>query len=153
MSEWTLSQHADWLFILLLFAILALPLLPGLLARLWAELLELLVAPFDLILALFYPEAPEAPANPGPGTLNMTATVRRTPSRRPAAEAFLLSRLAHGPVPAAVVLAEAKARGISERTLDRAKARLGIRSRRVRGGWVWTLPAGAADNDPAVGAD
>jgi hypothetical protein len=73
-----------------------------------------------------------------------------TPQARPrpksgGAEAFLRTRLAGGrQVPATAIIEEAAAAGISMRTLNRAKDRLGVRSDRVGfgpgGHVVWTLP-------------
>jgi putative DNA primase/helicase len=60
------------------------------------------------------------------------------------ARAFLEDTLAAGPVAALEVLAAAKAAGIAERTLRRAKSRDGITARKVEAGggpvWVWRLP-------------
>lgn len=64
---------------------------------------------------------------------------------------FLREQLAAGPVPARVVQAEARRAGIADKTLRRAKARLGVRATRVgfgsTGGWMWALPA-AGDPNP-----
>lgn len=65
---------------------------------------------------------------------------------------FLQTLLADGPVASTVVLREAKAAGLSEKTLHRAKDRLGIgvarehrgQGQRGRGRWVWYL---AEDQD------
>ena len=57
---------------------------------------------------------------------------------------FLKGLLAHGPVLSTVVLEKAKAAGIAERTLNRAKQHLGIQSDRVDGKWHWHLPEGGA---------
>ena len=67
---------------------------------------------------------------------------------RTEAEYFLSSLLADGPVPSATVLEDAKAAGITESTLRRAKKNLGITPRRENnphghrgeGRWVWELP-------------
>lgn len=64
---------------------------------------------------------------------------------REEAEAFLRELLAKGPVPAKDVDRDRRAAGISERTLDRAKARLGVRARHEgrpgeAGRWAWWLP-------------
>ena len=67
---------------------------------------------------------------------------------RTEAEYFLSSLLADGPVPAATILEEAKAAGITESTLRRAKKNLGITPKRENnphghrgeGRWVWELP-------------
>lgn len=58
------------------------------------------------------------------------------------AEAFLRDTLAHGPRPARQVLTEASHAGIPERTLKRAKKRLGVRSGKagMDSGWSWSLP-------------
>ncbi len=63
------------------------------------------------------------------------------------AESFLRELLADGPVAAKEALAEARAACISERTLNRAKAALGVKTEREgeagrRGGgtWYWRLP-------------
>lgn len=60
------------------------------------------------------------------------------------AEDFLRAELATGPRPAKDVRAAARELGIAERTLERAKARLGVTSQRVggtggRGSWDWAL--------------
>ena len=73
------------------------------------------------------------------------------------AEQFLRDVLADGPVDAAQVKRDAKAAGISDRTLDRAKGALGIRMpdcvKRVggvgeRGHWTWELPKSAVPTTP-----
>ena len=61
------------------------------------------------------------------------------------ADAFLRDLLADGePIPAGDVLKAARANGISDRTLKRAKSRLGVSSRRsgfgTSGQWHWWLP-------------
>lgn len=63
------------------------------------------------------------------------------------AESFLRTVLAHEPMPAKDIKAEAEAAGISWRTINRAKARLGIQSGKtdMAGPWVWTLPKNAND--------
>jgi hypothetical protein len=59
---------------------------------------------------------------------------------------WLRDALAAGPRPAAELMDEARGLGISLRTLERAKARLGIVSRKKTGagGWFW-LPVGLTD--------
>lgn len=72
---------------------------------------------------------------------------------------FLKGELADGPVPAKDVYRVAEGVGISKRTLDRAKAQLGVTSRKQgekgkRGGgvWVWELPGDLDCQDiPLVG--
>lgn len=63
---------------------------------------------------------------------------------RTEAEEFLSSLLSDGPVEAKRVVREAVEAGISKRTLDRAKGKLGVTSRQAEGaqhsGWVWVLP-------------
>lgn len=74
----------------------------------------------------------------------------QTPGPEPDAQdeavEFLLSELADGPKSAKDVVADAKAAGVTEATLRRAKKRLQIKPAAVRGddnkitGWVWALP-------------
>lgn len=65
---------------------------------------------------------------------------------REEAEVFLATRLAAGPVPATVVIKEARRVGVSESTLKRAKRQMGVRSYAERGEnnipeqWLWKLP-------------
>jgi hypothetical protein len=68
------------------------------------------------------------------------------------AKDFLKQVLADGPVPAKQVFREAEEGGISEKTLRRAKAELGIRVKRLGtagkrggGGWAWELPRADLD--------
>jgi hypothetical protein len=70
------------------------------------------------------------------------ATQSKSASARDDAKEFLLDILAKGPVPHNDIIEEAKANGISERTLSRAKADIGVKAKRdgVRGAWVWQLP-------------
>jgi len=58
---------------------------------------------------------------------------------------FLLTVLDDGPVASSQVKTEAKSAAISDITLRRAKAALGVLSRKegMAGGWVWSLPEGA----------
>jgi putative DNA primase/helicase len=60
------------------------------------------------------------------------------------AEAFLRGRLGFGAVPAKDVVEEAEAEGFSKRTLDRAKANLGVvvKKTSLGGGWTWELDWG-----------
>lgn len=55
---------------------------------------------------------------------------------------FLEKHLADGPVKSADLKIDARGAGISERTLDRAKTRLGIKSQKsgLSGAWFWELP-------------
>ena len=58
----------------------------------------------------------------------------------------MVALLEDGPVEAKKVVKEATEAGISKRTLDRAKGKLGVRSRQAEGarhrGWVWALEEG-----------
>lgn len=63
---------------------------------------------------------------------------------------FLQEVLAFGPLEAKVVQAQAKAAGISERTLSRAKKKAGVVSKVGAGAWVWSLPN---PEPPASGGD
>jgi len=76
------------------------------------------------------------------------------------AEDFLRQLLADGPVEVKRVGEERREAGITERTLDRAKAILGVRSERQggiasKGQWAWVLPKGANQDatNPAKGAN
>jgi hypothetical protein len=53
---------------------------------------------------------------------------------------FLKDELSEGPMAAKQVKLNARGEGISERTLNRAKARLKVRSTKEAYGWTWTLP-------------
>jgi putative DNA primase/helicase len=70
------------------------------------------------------------------------------------AREFLQGRLMSGPMKYADLLEEAKANGISESTLKRAKRKLGIKARKekkLNGDWLWEMPpaegAGVANED------
>jgi putative DNA primase/helicase len=60
------------------------------------------------------------------------------------AEIFLRNRLGFGPVAAKDVVDDAEGEGFSKRTLDRAKAKLGVivKKGNFDGGWTWHLPEG-----------
>jgi AAA domain len=69
-------------------------------------------------------------------------------SERDDAKDFLLDALDGGPVPAQTITRDARAAGIAERTLKRAKKDMAIVSEKagMDGGWVWRLaPKGATD--------
>ena len=76
---------------------------------------------------------------------------------REQAKTFLRDLLNAGPVSSRQVTADAKANGIAERTLWRAKAELGVETERAKtvGGkdaWYWFMPAkDAADGKSANG--
>jgi hypothetical protein len=63
------------------------------------------------------------------------------------AEDFLRQLLKEGVVSRRQIMQEAEEAGISERTLKRAKSRLGVEANRVsdgnegKGHWEWSLPA------------
>jgi putative DNA primase/helicase len=64
---------------------------------------------------------------------------------------FLADLLADGPVPAKEVYREAEDAGIKDRTLERAKARLHVASRRRGDRWSWELPSNPrTPSSPAV---
>jgi archaellum biogenesis ATPase FlaH len=56
------------------------------------------------------------------------------------AKAFLREILADGPVPSAEIRKQAKAENLGQRTVEKAKADLGIVSRRHGKAWLWTFP-------------
>jgi putative DNA primase/helicase len=70
---------------------------------------------------------------------------RSEQQERDGAKAFLRDLLSHGPVASKQVMADAKANGIAQRTLWRAKVELGIVAERTRttegntGPWYWAL--------------
>jgi hypothetical protein len=68
------------------------------------------------------------------------------------AEEWLQDFLAAGPEPATKVLRAAQKAGIAERTLWRAKQRLGVRAEKAKGtlggSWCWVLPAKPATGEP-----
>ena len=55
--------------------------------------------------------------------------------------AFLASELRAGPMAAKYLLSEARHAGHAERTLKRAKSKLGVDSLKTGAGWEWVLPA------------
>src|SRR5215204_6449968 len=79
------------------------------------------------------------------------STIRRDMSRRlEEAKMFLQNFLADGPIDSGVVKEKAAEAGISEKTLKRAKAALGVESSRA-GSWcsMWSLPAEHAPSSEA----
>jgi len=68
------------------------------------------------------------------------AAAKAAPSALDAAGQFLRDRLAAGARLASELVAEAEAIAISEKSLQRAKAKLGIVSRRSGKNWAWELP-------------
>ncbi len=67
-------------------------------------------------------------------------------SGRDEAESFLVDMLADGPMPAKEVRRLAEEAGVAERTLMRAKKRLGVQSTKagLAGAWSWSLPEGCS---------
>jgi putative DNA primase/helicase len=53
----------------------------------------------------------------------------------------LRDMLGGGPVPAEEAMGDLRESGLSEKTIRRAKTKLGVRSDKERGGWVWALPS------------
>ena len=79
---------------------------------------------------------------------NMTRLPPSVPSAPASSPAgFLAGVLAAGPLPANVVFDRGRAAGFSERTLNRAKRALAVRSVKgaFRGAWVWALPGPDAE--------
>lgn len=56
------------------------------------------------------------------------------------AEEFLKRELRAGPRKAREMETRAKDEGISKRTLDRARSKIGVRAKQKRGRWFWSLP-------------
>jgi hypothetical protein len=93
----------------------------------------------------------------GPESIDVEVLLKGKDARKDAperdeAEHFLLTVLADGPQPAEALRMEAADQlGIAKRTLDRAKAKLGVISTRGRDkagkttGWTWELPAPPED--------
>ncbi len=72
----------------------------------------------------------------------LNAAVGNTNARpKDAAEEFLKRELRDGPRKAKEMLALADLVGISERTLARARTRIGVKSEQKRGHWIWSLPS------------
>jgi hypothetical protein len=95
--------------------------------------------------------AKTAAAVPVPVIPASAALVRTLPvlSAGAKAEAWLRERLKDAPLPALQVIAEAKAAGIAEATLVRAKKRIGARSFRPdRGQWLWAAKDWQPDDEP-----
>jgi hypothetical protein len=61
---------------------------------------------------------------------------------------FLRAVLERGPVLVEEILAKAAERGISRRTLFRAREHLGVRAHRSGGRWWWRLPDGVGSSEP-----
>src|SRR5207253_7235300 len=74
------------------------------------------------------------------GLLRAAADEEGDRGARGDAMAFLRTVLANGPFPTKEVQREARKAGHSERTLDRAKAALRVKSKPSGGKWMWSLP-------------
>lgn len=75
----------------------------------------------------------------------------RPPHELQEATEFLKSMLSEGARSARDVLSQARAAGISQATLRRAKEALEVRARQVRDGWTWELPAtGKGEGIPSL---
>jgi hypothetical protein len=79
----------------------------------------------------------------------MQATIeRKAPAAMDEAQKFLKNILAKGPVEAAEIYDASEGNGIAKRTVDRAKAKLGVIARKEKGHtdgkWTWELPPGVA---------
>src|SRR5829696_1220330 len=91
----------------------------------------------------------------GQSELNASQILRAPPdeeekSALSEAKEFLLSELSSGPMAARQVKKNAVEADVSERTLKRAKAALGIIStKEADGSWTWSLPAKGAKEDHA----
>ena len=69
------------------------------------------------------------------------------------AKDFLIEELAEGPMAAEQVRKDARATGVSERTLKRAKRNLGVRSEKEGdGSWIWVLPEREVEEGQAPSA-
>jgi putative DNA primase/helicase len=88
--------------------------------------------------------------------VDVTATeamqASKSPAARDEAKKFLAGILANGPVVKAEIEEAAKANGVSERTLFRVKAELGVMAKKdgPNGTWMWRLPEGPARKDAAA---
>ncbi len=118
-------------------------------ARIWPSRIYLPPAnePLHPGAAALQPAPPPAPFNPNSWlhSLDTQLFLSALGRERGAALSFLQTALAAGPRPVTDLVRAARARGLSPRTLRRAKKALGIRSRRQRGQagtmqWLWAQP-------------
>ncbi len=70
----------------------------------------------------------------------------RPAEQRDVAAEFIEDTLAFGKVRASIIYDKANLLGLSERTLKRAKTRLGVRTVKEGKEWYWDIPAAAAEN-------
>jgi putative DNA primase/helicase len=85
------------------------------------------------------------------GDLLGNATSSTEANARTEARDFLLTELADGPVPTKALRARAEEAGHNWRTVERAKAAIGIRAKREGTVWAWSL--NTARNNPPVVVD
>jgi DNA repair protein RadA/Sms len=69
----------------------------------------------------------------------LEAASQDDPKAREKAEELLQKRLAKGPQQASRLFDDAKAEGISKRTLQRAKKALGVKAKKDGDSWKWSL--------------
>jgi len=84
------------------------------------------------------------------GVADLTEAEEPTIGRADEAEDFLRDMLSEGPKPAKAEIKEARDAGIAERTLERAKSKLKVESRKGGNGWEWLLPAEKASRAPSA---
>jgi hypothetical protein len=96
---------------------------------------------------------------PEAALVGFAAGARGWTSEKPAAalsdvESGLRERLRSGPVPAAILLSEYAAVGVSNHRVGRAARRIGVTRHKhgMRGGWIWSLPEECAPSSQ-VGAE
>ena len=71
---------------------------------------------------------------------DLQASTPTDPKAREQAEDFLTKKLGKGPRPARELFAEARAEGISKRTLERAKEATGVKAKKIKDRWTWSFP-------------
>ena len=94
---------------------------------------------------------PRGEANVSAGDLLGNAVSSSEASAREEARQFLLVELANGPVPTKTLRARADDAGHNWRTVERAKAALGVRAHKEGSAWAWRL--NTAPNTLSVGLD
>ena len=65
------------------------------------------------------------------------------------AKQFLIDLLANGPLPQSDIVQQYQGLGFAERTINRAKNELAIKSKKsgIEGGWIWSIPKVANDKN------
>jgi hypothetical protein len=84
--------------------------------------------------------ASEAPANDSAASNEPHKAIKAGANAVSPADAWLASLLSAGPVKVCEITTAAQAAGMSMRTVERAKRRLGIKADRSGKGWCWSLP-------------